>query len=97
MKRTLQYVKSVGIVECDLEDGGHVRLPVVPGILKHPTLKELPVLLRKESVAKKYTALALRKAPWQVVREFPRDWLEMCIPDADLRPGRLQALRFLMS
>ena len=97
MKRTYSFVKSVGTVECALEPGREVALPVFPGILKHPTLDELRELLRKPSVARKYTILALRKAPWQVLREFPRDWLETCIPEADLRAGRIDALRFLLS
>lgn len=68
MKRTFHYVESVGNVRCELADGSAVTLPVVPGILKHPTVEELWELLKKEPVARKYTVLALRKAPWQVVR-----------------------------
>lgn len=97
MKRTYRFVKSIGRVSVGLDDGGQVSLPIFPGILKHLTVDELPALLVKPAVARKYTILALRKAPWQVLREFPRDWLEACLAEADLRAGRAQALRYLMS
>jgi hypothetical protein len=97
MKRTYRFVKSIGRVSVGLDDGGQVSLPVFPGILKHLTVDELSALLAKPAVARKYTILALRKAPWQVLREFPRDWLEACLAEADLRAGRAQALRYLMS
>jgi hypothetical protein len=97
MKRSYRYVKSVGTVQCSLGPGRTVTLPVFPGILKHPTVDELCDLLVKPSVARKYTILALRKAPWQVLREFPGDWLEACLVEANLRAGRANALRFLLS
>ena len=96
MKRTYRFVESVGNVRCSLGPGREVVLPVFPGILKHPSVDELRKLLEKPAVARKYTILALRKAPWQVIREFPRDWLETCMTQADLRPGRERALRFLL-
>lgn len=97
MKRSVRFAESVGSARCTLPDGRTLTLPIVPGILKHPTLDELASLLTKSAVAKKYTVLALRKAPWQVLREFPRDWLMDCLPEADLSAGRSRALRFLMS
>lgn len=97
MKRTFRFVESVGSVRCTTESGEEVTLPAFPGILKHPTVDELLQLLQKPAVARKYTVLALRKAPWQVLREFPSEWLETCLPDADLREGRVRALRFLLS
>ena len=96
MKRTYRFVESVGTVQCALDPGREVTLPVFPGILKHPTVDELRELLTKPAVARKYTIQALRKAPWQVLREFPRDWLEDCLADANLRAGRAKALRFLL-
>ncbi len=97
MKRSYRFVEKVGTVRCALSSSREVALPVFPGILKHPTVDELRELLAKPAVAKKYTIQALRKAPWQVLREFPRDWLEACLADADLRAGRANALRFLLS
>lgn len=97
MKRTHRFVESVGSVRCTTESGKDVNLPAFPGILKHPTVDELLDLLEKPAVARKYTVLALRKAPWQVLREFPPEWLEACLPEADLREGRVRALRFLLS
>ena len=97
MKRTLRFVQSVGTVQCTLSPRQTVTLPVFPGILKHPTVDELHELLTKPEVARKYTVLALRKAPWQVLREFPRSLLESCLDEADLRPRRAEALRFLLS
>ncbi len=97
MKRTYRFVESIGSVQYELDSGQRVTLPVFPGILKHPTIDELPRLLARPSVARKYTVLALQKAPWQVLREFPRALLEACVADANLRPGRADALRFLLS
>jgi len=97
MKRSHRFVESVGTVECDLAPGHTVTLPVFPGILKHPSVDELRELLEEPAVARKYTILALRKAPWQVLREFPRALLEACLAEANLRPGRADALRFLLS
>lgn len=97
MKRSYRFVESVGTVEVALGTGRKVTLPVFPGILKHPTVDELRELLTRPSVARKYTILALRKAPWQVLREFPRDLLETCLAEAKLRSGRADALRFLLS
>ena len=96
MKRSYRLVESIGSVRCALGDR-EVILPVFPGILKHPTIDELRELLKRPAVARKYTALALRKAPWQVLREFPRDWLLACLTEASLRAGRVRALRFLLS
>ncbi len=97
MKRSYRFVESVGVVRCSLGPDRSVMLPVFPGYLKHPTIGELRELLSRPAVARKYTILALRKAPWQVLREFPRDWLEVCLAEANLRPGRAEALRFLLS
>ncbi len=97
MKRSYRFVESVGTVRCALDPGHEVTLPVFPGILKHPTVDELRELLAKPAVARKYTIQALRKAPWPVLREFPRDWLEACLAEADLRAGRVHALRFLLA
>lgn len=97
MKRSYRFVESVGTVQCIVSPGHEITLPVFPGILKHPRVYELRELLTKPAVARKYTIQALRKAPWQVLREFPRPWLEDCLADANLRAGRADALRFLMS
>ena len=97
MKRSYRFVESVGTVRCTLEGGREVTLPVFPGILKHPTVDELRELLARPAVARKYTIVALRKASWPVLREFPRAWLETCLVEADLRPGRAEAIRFLLS
>jgi len=97
MKRSYRFVESEGTVQCALGSGRKVTLPVFPGILKHPTVAELRELLTKPEVARKYTILALQKAPWQVLREFPRDWLDACLAEANLRASRAQALRFLLS
>jgi hypothetical protein len=97
MKRSYRFVESVGTVKCTLGPGQEVTLPVFPGILKHPSIDELLELLTRPAVARKYTIQALRKAPWQVLREFPRALLEACLAEANLRAGRANALRFLLS
>ena len=68
MRRTYRFVGSVGTVVCVVGPGREVELPVFPGILKHPMVDELRDLLARPSVARKYTILALRRAPWQVLR-----------------------------
>ncbi len=81
---------------CRLADGRDVVLPVFPGILKHPKTTELEALLQDERVARKYTKLALQRAAWPILSHFPAAWLRECLESADVRPGREQALRFLL-
>jgi len=45
----------------------------------------------------KYSVTALQKAAWPVLRQFPRDWLLLCLPFAHLRPSKERALRYLLS
>ena len=97
MKRTHTFVKSLGVVKCRLPSGDEIDVPVVPGILKHPTTDALPNLLKNPHVLRKYTMEALRKAPWSVLRLFPREWLRECIAEARLHPQRNRALVFLLS
>lgn len=96
MRRTTRFVQSQGTVTCNLEGGGEVQLPVVPGLLKHPTVDQLRALLVRPKVAEKYTVAALRRAPWLVLRQFPRPWLLQCIPRAGLAQARLRAIEFLL-
>ena len=97
MKQTCVFARSIGIVTCKMPSGEEIKLPVVPGILKHPSPEMLPFLLGKPDVAFKYTIEALQKASWPVLRLFPKDWLRQCLPDAHLRHGRADALAFLLS
>jgi hypothetical protein len=60
-----------------------------------PSPEMLPLLLGKPEVALKYTIEALQKTSWPVPRPFPRDWLRQCLPAAQLRHGRADALTFL--
>lgn len=96
MTRTYRFVKPVGTVNCALSDGTSVRLPVFPGIYKHLPADELVPLLEDEYTARKYTRLALERAAWAILREFPRDWLAQCLEEAAMRQGRRRALLFLM-
>ena len=97
MKLSYNFTTSMGHVECCLPDGQKLVLPVIAGILKHPSAKTLPTLLSSPDSARKYSVAALQKAAWPVLRQFPRDWLLQCIPIAHLRPGRERALRYLLS
>ena len=72
-------------------------MPLFPGILKHPTVEDLPRLLRNPDVVRKYTMLALSKAAWPILRRFPRDWLRECLPEANVRASRRKALDYLLS
>jgi hypothetical protein len=97
MKQTFVFARSIGFATCKMPSGQEIKLPVVPGILKHPSPEMLPLLLGKHEVAFKYTIEALQKASWPVLQLFPRDWLRQCLPDARLRHGRADALAFLLS
>lgn len=73
-----------------------MTLPVIPGILKHPSPEMLPDLLLRPEVAYRYTLEAIRVASWPVLKQFPRDVLRLCLDAANVRPGRQAALRFLL-
>ena len=96
MKRSHTFVGSQGTVVSSLANGQTVELPLVVGILKHPTQDQLAQLLAKPAVVRKYTLEALRVAPWSVLKLFPTCLLEDCLPDARLRPGRRKALEFML-
>ena len=98
MRRTNRFVQSQGVAICRLSTGEEIRVPIVPGILKHPTVDELADLLEHPDVVRKYTITALCKAPWQVLRQFQRHWLRTCLPEAEaeLNPRRARALVFLI-
>ena len=96
MKILEKYIKSEGTVQCEVSPGRFVSLPIAPAILKHPTLEQLPEILKRPDAARKYTIEALRHAPWQVVREFDREWLKECMEVADLRPARRAALDLML-
>ena len=97
MKRSLRYVDHASTVDVTLPDGAHLQVPLIPGILKHLTQERLPTLLQSPHVLRKYTCEALRIAAWPVLRLFPRDWLLDNLPNAQVRPGRAAAIRFLLS
>ena len=97
MKRALRFVERAPTVDVKLADGTLLSIPVVTGILKHPTQDRLPTLLQKPEVLRKYTCEALRVAVWPVLRLFPRDWLLHNLPHAKVRPGRAAAIRFLLN
>lgn len=96
MTRTYRFVRSLGTTDVHLEDGTLLRLPVFPGILKHPPPDQLFSLLQDEAAARKYTRLALQKAAWQVLREFPRGWLVSCLAETEMREGRRRALDYML-
>lgn len=96
MRRSAHFVRCRGTVTCQLEGGEVLQIPVVPGLLKHPTVSELRAMLGNPRVVEKYTVAALRKAPWQVLRQFPRRWLLRCIPRAGLAHSRVRAIEFLL-
>ena len=97
MKRTYSFVRSIGTVGARTKMGQIIQIPVFPGILKHPTVDALPGLLAGPAVVRKYTIEALRIAAWPLLRQFPREWLLELAPQADIRPGRLRALEYLLS
>lgn len=96
MMRNVTFVKPRGTAVGCTSKGQIINVPLIPGILKHLTLAELEPLLQRPSVLEKYTYEALRWAPWQCLREFPIDWLRVCLAQSDLRPGRRQAIEYLL-
>jgi hypothetical protein len=90
-----RYVEACGVVVCHTDEGPLV-IPVVPGILKHPTTEQLFDLLRDVVVARKYTHEALRRAPWRALRAFPHTWLVTCLAGANVPVGRRRALEFML-
>ena len=97
MKQTIIFARSLGTVTCTMPSGQEVILPIVPGILKHPSSEMLPDLLSRPDVAHKYTLEALRKAAWPILRLFPKEWLRQCLSEANLSSSRAGALTFLLS
>ena len=97
MKRTYQFVKPTQSVECQLPSGETVTIPVVPGILKHPSPEQLPEILARPAAMQKYTVEALRKAAWPILEHFPRSWLLECLERAPMKQSRRRALEFLLS
>ena len=97
MKRTYTFVQRVGTVKPTLPDGSTVEIPIFPGIFKHLQTDQLPELLKNPDILRKYTLEALRKASWPILRQFPPSWLKIHLEEAYIRPGRLNALKFLLS
>jgi hypothetical protein len=96
VKRTYRFVEASATVASTTDDGGVVELPVFAGILKHPDVDQLALLLRDPAVARKYAHEALRKAPWSALRQFPRQWLLARLGEATLPEGRRRALEFML-
>ena len=97
MNRTYKFVKKSGTVKCSLPTGDVVKLPVIQGILKHPSAENLHSILKNPDAAKKYTIEAIRKASWPVLRQFPKSWLIKCYPEAKVPGNRRAALEFLLN
>ena len=96
MKRTYVFATKVGATKHALRDGSIIEIPIFPGILKHPSEDQLFRLLKNPEVLSKYTVEALRKAAWPILNQFPPSWLKEHMQKAQIRPGSLEALRFLL-
>jgi hypothetical protein len=95
MKRTYRFIEPSGVVACVIDDVP-MEIPVFGGILKHPTIEQLRELLADPDVVRRYACEALRKAPWNALRSFPRGLLIACLPVANLSDGRRRALELLL-
>ncbi len=95
--RGYRFARPVGTALCYLDGGRVVELPVFPGVLKNPDPETLKSLLSDPEVALRYTKVALEKAVWQVLKQFPPDWLRQCLEVAELSPGRRDALTYLLA
>lgn len=91
------FARVTATIVCRTERGDRIRVPVCHGLLKHPSPDQLSTLLRDPVVLRKYTQLALQRAPWTVLRRFPAEWLLECLGAANVRPGRRAALEFLLA
>jgi hypothetical protein len=96
MKRSYVFVTAREVVCCDI-DGVSIHLPVFVGVLKHPTERQLCELLAQPEVARKYTREALRKLPWNALRQFPHDWLRACLATSQLPEPRRRAVEFMLA
>ena len=96
MKRTVSFARCLGTVRFEAAPGDVYEIPLFPGIFKHAASGDLAELLSSPAAVRKYTQEALRTAAWPLLREFPRDWLRSCLPQAQLREGRRRALEFLL-
>jgi hypothetical protein len=97
VRRTYRFVEATQMVTCRFPSGRHVTVPAIPGIMKHPPPERLPELLRRPEVVEKYTSLALAKAAWPILRQFPRVWLRTRLDVVPMRRSRRRALVFLLS
>ena len=97
MRRRNHFVESLGSLACPLSSGGTVTVPIVPGLLKHPTVPQLRQLLSEPDAVTKYTIAALRHAPWSILRQFDKPWLRSCLSCAGLRSSRARAISFLIA
>jgi len=97
VKCSYHFAGHTDEVICELAPGRSIKVPVIPGILKHPRPDQLPALLVKPSIAEKYTMEALRKASWPILSQFPRSWLRECLDRVRIEPTRREALAFLLS
>ncbi len=96
MKRTVIFARSLGTVRFEAAPGQVFEIPLFPGIFKHAAPRELAELLSNAAAVRKYTSKALRSAAWPLLKEFPRNWLRICLPRVRLRPVRRRALEFLL-
>ncbi len=96
MKRSYRFIEPIGAVHVMVSPGREIEVPIFAGILKHPGAEQLAELLRDPAVLSKYTREALRKAPWNALARFPREWLLECMRDAPLSKERRVALDFLL-
>lgn len=95
MKRTYTFATAREVVRCVI-DGVSVDLPLIVGVLKHPTEGQLRELLVTPAIARKYTREALKRLAWPGLRQFPRDWLRVCLDETPLPEGRRRALVFML-
>ncbi len=96
MRGNYRFVAAAGTVTCSI-DGHSIELPMFMGVLKHPSVEQLRDLLLDPLIAGKYTREAIRKLPWNALRQFPRSWLVACLPGATLPEGRRRAVEFMLA
>jgi hypothetical protein len=96
MKRAVQFARPEGFVLFPCGPGRSVRLPLFTGLLKHPAPGQLKRLLKRPEVSTKYTQAALQKAPWPILKWFPRSWLRRVLPTTEMDASRRRAIEFLL-
>lgn len=72
-------------------------IPIVSGFLKTFAITQLVNVLDNQVYFKKYLLEIVSRAPWQIMRLFPKDLIFHFLNEANIRESRKKAIRYLFS